>query len=210
MICHPLKTIFIHIPKTGGQSIERVLLDRLGLPREDPSLCLGDNIDLTRGPEKQAHMFASEYVKFGCINQSLFDKYLKFAVVRNPFDRLVSEYKFHLDKLGGISFREYLLEKWPTAGRRDLRRHIEPQVNFLLTEHSECWLVDHVFRFEQLQQELPRFFRDQLGFEAELPHINKSVDERPTREFYDEQTANFVRWFYAKDFHVFDFPLGVP
>lgn len=70
MIIDSLQLIFIHVPRTGGTTIESLF----GQPMCDTSPA--DAIIQKIGVNK-------------------YKSYFKFAVVRNPFDRLVSSYWFH-------------------------------------------------------------------------------------------------------------------
>lgn len=91
MISSKHKCIFIHVPKTAGQSIEQLFLKENNLTWEGRSpLLLKPNNDPAIGPERLAHLYANEYVKFNHISQADFDEFYKFSFVRNPFDRLVS------------------------------------------------------------------------------------------------------------------------
>lgn len=70
MIDHDTKCIFVHIPKTGGTSIE----EAFGYSYSDLMY--------------EKHLTPEEYVsEFG---QDIWDSYFKFTFVRNPWDRMVS------------------------------------------------------------------------------------------------------------------------
>ena len=115
MISHDFRCIFIHIPKVAGQSIEHFFLDLHGLDWDSRgSLLLRHNPDRARGPVRLAHLTAREYVDCGHIGQSDFDAYFKFAFVRNPWARLVSEYHYR-EHHRRQSFRDFVLHGFPEA-----------------------------------------------------------------------------------------------
>ena len=80
VVCHMRKIIFIHIPKTAGSSIEHLLRDegRYEL----------DFIGVRNG--RSTHHYMGIELKM--ILKDLYPKYYKFSFVRNPYDRLISEY----------------------------------------------------------------------------------------------------------------------
>src|SRR5215470_13559254 len=73
MINHQYRCIFVHIPKTAGKSINRFF--RM---------------------EWQKHKDLSCY--FRELQPELFSHYFKFAIVRNPWDRILSDYNFQKKK----------------------------------------------------------------------------------------------------------------
>ena len=85
MINHQYRCIFIHIPKTGGKSVHRFF-----------------------GTNWQDHKDISRYAEE--LTPETFTSYYKFAVVRNPWNRLVSGYNYQKVKKGSqASNRLYLL-----------------------------------------------------------------------------------------------------
>ena len=88
---HQKKIIFIHIPKTGGTSIENYMNI---LNYNNPILKHGygtfKNISFQ-------HFTYSDYNEFLGIH--IFKNYFKFSVIRNPYTRIISEYFWVPDKL---------------------------------------------------------------------------------------------------------------
>jgi site-specific recombinase len=76
MICKEYNSLFVHIPRTAGQSVEHFFLRLLGLCWQDRyRLLLRINQDPKRGPRRLAHLTASEYVSLGYLTASEFDSY---------------------------------------------------------------------------------------------------------------------------------------
>jgi hypothetical protein len=91
MISHKHKTIFIHIPKCGGTSVEVLFLNDLGITfLERSCFVMFPNSNEKVGPKRLSHLTASEMINNHFISQELFDNYYKFAVVRDPFERAKS------------------------------------------------------------------------------------------------------------------------
>ena len=85
MIDHKNRFIFIHIPRTGGSSIERALGHRDWWSIHPPSKHL------------TTHIAKKIYAKY-------WKDYFKFTFVRNPWDRMVSLLKY--GKFYGVELGE--------------------------------------------------------------------------------------------------------
>jgi len=199
------KTIFVHIPKTGGQSIEHAFLTEHGLTWEAraPLLLRGKEAD-EQGPKRLAHLLAREYVKFDYVAPEDFAASFKFAVVRNPYDRAVSEYRFRRATKPSLrrSFREYVLSLEYTS----LERHDEPQADFVLDESGKL-IVDKILRFETLAADFAEVSRQVFGRVVELPHVNKSATDVPP-EAADIDLRRALHRKYERDFDLFRYASG--
>ena len=225
MICRDYNCLFVHIPKTAGQSVEQFFMDLLGLDWEHDreALLLQSNDDPARGTEKLAHLSASEYVDYGYLPQQEFSAYFKFSFVRNPWSRILSEYRYR-NYFHHLSFRDFVLNKLPRPGWDDQYRHVMPQYDMLHDRQGNL-LVDFVGRFESLQQDFDRVC-ERLGIvDSSLPHRNRSDKKsrdlkRKLRnflfmngenrfqnraEFYDDETREAVTEYYRKDIDTFGY-----
>jgi hypothetical protein len=220
MICKDLKVIFVHIPKTAGQSIERFFLEQCGLTWEQRSqFLLRPNSDPQLGPKRLAHLTAAEYVSCGHLSQEDFADYYKFSFVRNPWDRLVSEYYFY-NYHQKYSFKEFVLHGFPGKAMEDDYRHIMPQYDFLYDSQGER-IVDFVGRFENLKADF-NVICDTLNIKRRnLPHVNESKQRKYNRlldlllpfksqkrkysEYYDKETMEIVAERYKKDIETFKY-----
>ncbi len=216
MICHQHDFLFVHIPKTGGQSIAHVVLEHLGLGWEDRGeLLMRHNSDPMKGPERLAHLTAREYIQHSYLSPEDFERLFKFSVVRNPWDRLVSEYRYR-GYSQRFTFPEFVASGLPPEGWGDAYRHVIPQAEFVLDEHGAV-LVDRIVRFEELASELPPLLCS-LGIPIEeLPVVNQSLadgraSERhaPPRyeDYYDDTTRSRVQELYRVDIETFGYTFG--
>lgn len=234
MICKDYKCVFIHIPKTGGQSIEHFLLNSMGLTWDDRSpFLLRFNPDPNLGPERLAHLTAVEYVDRGYLDAVEFGSYFKFAFVRNPWDRLVSEYLYRKHNKH-FTFKDFILRGFPEPDPyKDAYRHVMPQYDFIFDAAGKQ-LVDFVGRFENLQQDFDMVCQ-KLGIEGHpLPHVNSQSERiaqgrkarlkrilfRPFerimkrnqrmryRVYYDRECLEAVSSMYRKDIETFQYTYG--
>jgi len=191
MICKPFNCIFVHIPKAAGRSIEQYFINRLNLDRDNLShrqqLLLTDNTDPSMGTEKLSHLSAAEYIQCGYVSRQEFDNFYKFSFVRNPWSRLVSEYRYR-NFLSHKSFKDFVMNKLPPPGWDDKYRHVMSQTKMLYDDSGHL-LVDFVGRFEHLERDFNKVC-EHFGFDdSHLPHINSS--DKKSREFR-RKTRNFL------------------
>ena len=86
IISHEHKFIFIHIGKTGGTSVEKVLCERLDIDFEN-----------TKKNPRNGHWWKHAWARevrdlFG---SEIWEEYFTFAFVRNPYDMLLSLYSMY-------------------------------------------------------------------------------------------------------------------
>ena len=225
MICHGMRCVFVHIPKVAGQSIEQFFMDRLGLDRDRDreALHLHNNDDPGRGTQKLSHLSAAEYVDCGHMTAGDFAAYFKFAFVRNPWERILSEYRYR-NYFHHRSFRDFVLNKLPAPGWDDKYRHVMPQYDMLHDAQGRL-LVDFVGRYENLQTDFDVVCA-RLGIqESTLPHRNSSDKKSRDRkrrlrnflfrngenghhrldDFYDRETRDAVAELYRRDIETFGY-----
>lgn len=193
MVCDEYKCIFVHIIKTGGTSIERLLR------------------------KSKHHVYAKYYKKrIGC---ERWDKYFKFTFVRNPWDKMVSQY-FYLqrklmegDKNLNLTFREFIVNfssfdesEYTTQHERHKAikiRYNPVQLPWILNDDGNC-MVDFIGRFENLQHDFNTVC-DRIGLPGQqLPHKNKSEHKHYT-EYYDDETRQIVAEKFAEDIEYFGY-----
>lgn len=208
MISHKHKVIFVHVPKTAGQSVEQMFLEDLGLGWDDrATLLLQRNGDSALGPERLAHLYGDEYVGCGHISQAQFDRYLKFAIVRHPTDRIVSEYLYRYQRswFWQRPSPEAFLATQFDSDFTNMARHLVPQTRYLC-DASGKMLVDRVIRFENLATEIPAIAQDIFGDPRPLPYRNKTRKSSSARKTaIRARMEPVIRKMFASDFDAFDY-----
>lgn len=205
MISRKFKTVFVHIPKTAGQSIESVFLEAHGLTWETRAeLLLYPNNDPAKGPERLAHLYAQEYLSYGYLTENEFRDFFKFSIVRNPYSRIVSAFNFRPHDFKQI--REFV-ESARDDNRNDFRRHVTPQVKFLTNDVNGTIVVDNIIRYEDLSRDIPRLFRNIFGKNIDLPHKNAAKQIKISVESLSGSDINFINEFYKEDFETLAYPL---
>ncbi|MDG2046046.1 MAG: sulfotransferase family 2 domain-containing protein [Halioglobus sp.] len=202
-VSHEHKIIFVHIPRTAGESIENCL----GMYGGDPIQFFWgavDNFDVLQ------HNTARE-LKLKIHNDALWDEYTKFSVVRNPFSKTVSEYHWYLRYGPHCSFEDWVIS---LENRIAINRNINiaeighnmPQNSFLLDEHKQL-MMDKIIKFENLEEEFTDFLLAQ-DIVAVLPPASTTKSQmllEDFRDYYDENTAEIVEKIYREDLSAFSY-----
>lgn len=234
MISHKDKCLFVHIPKSAGQSIESVFVSRMGLTwQQREALLLRPNQDPAKGPPRLAHLTAAEYVHLGYISEVQFSEYFKFSFVRNPWARVVSEFNYRRvqgEPAYQCKFKDFLFHHFPKQSTdnhglaKDYYRHVIPQWEFLYDKQGKQ-LVDFIGKFESLQTDFNQVCHLLHIPEQHLPHKNKHVaaglrqrlsqklrqhlpvlSRQPHySDYYDNESVEWVRQRYQQDIDLFNY-----
>jgi hypothetical protein len=191
--------VFIHIPKTGGNSFqlaaERYSDDSLRktLFHHD----LQDRFEVAGKITGHKHFTCEEYVSQLGLDQ--FMSLRKITFVRNPFDRVMSYYFSPHRWLVGSGFSAENVDY--TLDKDEFLRFIEdvPTATSYLTVSGELIEFDFVGRFESFETD----FRKALAFcgiddDLPVPHANRGKGKKLSS--YDADIANAVAERFAEDF----------
>lgn len=182
--------IFIHVPKAAGTAINEALYGRF-----------------------MGHVRASDVDRWGSPAVKALPR---FAITRNPWDRLVSAYRF-VKRGAGIGGpnagrvlhpEQYRIPEFETfesfvtgwLARRDLRRldlAFQPQSLFVCNADGGI-LVDHLGRFEDLDATYA-YLRERLPSLPPLAKSNASGRRVDYRTFYTPELVELVGSIYAED-----------
>lgn len=210
MISHKHKCIFLHIPKAAGTSIERFL--------REIDLDIEQKVLRKRG-------FSS------FLNNHL--GYYVFSFVRNPYDRLVSAWKWgelkfskegklpFYKKEKSVSFEEYVALTTDLDYRKDNENlwseydeyHTLPQFEFFphlngghyfTDKISSNFTCDFIGRFENLYEDFNKVCSDIGIKEFKLPHAYNSKTFKQPFDWTNDLKEK-VYCYYKKDFELFQY-----
>ena len=198
MISHNLRCILIHIPKTGGSSITRVL---------DPTVQVGGDgrqFGYDEGSMAQTNVYLEDkHVSATYLKQKyphIFDKYFKFALVRNPWSHIVAQYEWHtFIKTFTGRFDQYV----------SIYRLYQYSMLDQLTVNGHL-AVDYIGRFEQLQESFD-YVCEQLGISKQmLPHLNLNPKKKYSHytDYYTDNTRRLVELMHRRDIIQFGYKFG--
>ena len=179
---------FIHIPKTGGSSIQSWLLEN--------TKCVN--------PKKSVHWTVSKTKQY-------FDNVGKtFCVVRNPWDWMVSWFEYerkltprHLVNLSSITKlninkethnkqlltkKQAVLDKGFKSYLLEYGIHAPPQYNWASD-------VDIILHFENLNTDFKQLFNTNTN----LPTVN-TTERQAWPSYYDKECKQIMLDYFSKDF----------
>jgi hypothetical protein len=214
LINDDLKIIFIHIPKSGGTSVRRLL----------------ENIPGTRRISGlYTHCSALDIRDY--IGEAVFESYFRFSLVRHPYDRLTSFYNFALSRAleriearkHGRSVKNGISEKtdidtvremtsvspanWITEVEfnshifgQDVKR--KPQVDWISDADGRS-LVTTVYKIEEPNAFVNDFATRFAITNVELPHLNQSNRLFAQRD--NELIQQFIYKYHREDLQRFGY-----
>lgn len=203
---HQYKCIFVHIPKNAGTSILE---------------CFGYH----------GSRWHARYVEYFRANSRFYHRYHKFAVVREPVERLYSSYCYFIKGGNGSSvdkaFRCLIEEKshdFDSFVLNVLDQHLlmqktvlQPQYLYIYNQQLECQM-DTLLRYETLSEDWQKL-AIRYSFPQKLPWLNKSHDdkdekivvsssnEQSSSPKLSDSAAKKVASFYHFDFELLGYKL---
>jgi hypothetical protein len=172
------KLWFIPVPKTGTQSIRARLRGEFGAT-------------FAHEGEIRHHRTASFYRAI--LGREKWDPLFTFGFTRNPWDRMVSLYRY---KNPDLPFKTWLVQKKSDYLERDTFSYF--------SDYKGKIIVSFIGRFEQLHKDFENI-RMRIGMTGEgIPHLNRSR-HRPYREYYDDETREIVEKKFCRDIEHFEY-----
>jgi hypothetical protein len=181
--------IFIHIPKTAGTSILKYF----------------KNTENGQIHEKISHNSYANSV----------GKLKSFAMVRNPYDRLLSIFLHWRDNLKRIKetteFEEFVLnlnkpKLWckPQFVYKWYSRYIDTQVSWI-SNRKNVPIVDYIIKFENINEDFNNFLvSEEFEDIKELPHTNKTSHTN-YKDYYNDDMIKIVENKYKWDLEYFNY-----
>jgi len=193
------KFLFVHIPKTGGNSIQQALIDysedRIVLANHFQDGVNRFGIYSPNIPSRK-HSAINDYASM--LDREIFNDIFKFSCVRNPWDRLIS---FYFSPHNGV-------KTWDRDMFISLVKRVRPMIDYLRVHNTginrakSSIDIDYIIRYERLQDDFDAVC-DKLELpRRSLPHRNKS-DHNYYSEYYDDALLKMVSNLFAKDIELF-------
>jgi len=200
-IRHEQKIIFVHIPKTAGNSITKALSEVDNVP----------NKKRKKSPKiaKHAKAFEVRYL----LGEDIWEDYFTFSFVRNPWDLMVSSYKWWRQKaanrvkryanvarkIQSMDFQEFVNSKY---GKYMINERYGNFFDWL--SNGEEIMVDFVGKVENINEDWAKICEINNLDHIEMPHENKT-DRVSYRDYYNDETRQMVAKRFQKSIKYFDY-----
>lgn len=192
--------LFIHVPKTGGTAIETYFRAIGFAGYFDPP---------TYMPVRPYLKVPPTHYDYGVLKRLYnLDALYSFAVVRHPVRRMVSEYRWALEKstasekLSKMDFGQYLRFMFEQFKRDEnlASGHFKPQVRFVGEK------VSKIFKYEAGLENIIKHVMKDVGFmidgQVRLPTVNNTS---PRKVVPTEGDIALIREAFAEDFTAFGY-----
>lgn len=211
MISHNHKCIFIHIAKCAGSTVENAF----GVDIADQSQNNHKNFFGWDDKNKLylQHATPQELLSYGLIDENTWNDYYKFVIVRNSWDKSISDYFWMLRKefLKG-SFIKYLnrsgkFKKKLTDNSNSEYRgdHLTKQIDYFKL-NGKFIKYDKVLFFDQLKTGLPEVAKDlSLPIDFFDKKINVNPEKKHYSKYYSYRMIKKVKKIYGQDIKFFGF-----
>lgn len=213
------KIIYIHITKTAGSSIEAALGLNVNYVEDYYNRQYLTHHFRHGGSklEEVQHYTLQQYISKGLISDNLANECFKFAFVRNPYDRCLSEWLYQMKmnkEKGWFAYRTTVLLKNSfdafvkhlydlyKKGKLNNRAHDRCQHLYIYNDGKQ--VVDYVGRFENIDEDW-RIIREKIGLNCDLPHYNNGKKKAHYSQYYSESNRKLVEEIYSDDLKLFGY-----
>jgi len=192
--CNKRELIYIHIPKTGGLTIEKILIKNYGFKYFKFEEGRYDFLSDEEGKDgflRYILKYSKESKKYDL------KSFKKFTFVRNPYTRAVSALKY-LSRIYEIDLpeNEILYQK--------LKENVYCYNHFYLSQ-TDCLKddngelnIDYIGKFENFSEDLAKILYEDLGFFQS--DINRIHENMSTNEItFDEDRLKLEIRFHMRD-----------
>jgi len=204
MINHNKKILFIDITKTAGTAIIETLQELY--PKEK-----------WEGKHHSVKNFTADGTKVingrptcSKVTNEILKNYKTFTVVRNPFDRMVSTWHWGLNgDYRNTTFEEFIINVHKNKYTEFNGHRYKTQLDWITNENGDI-KVQHILRWENLQEELDNFFTD-IDFEPIKIYNRNTAKDRSGRnrthyrDYYNEETKRIIEEKYQEDLNFFEY-----
>lgn len=198
-----INILFIHIPKTGGTSVENYFYAKYNIKRTLSTLY--STLTYTFNNHSYQHSTYNELYTNRNYLEIDFNNIKILSIVRNPYERIISDlFFFKLINLEMSPEQIYLQVKFfIETNLFEHDNHKMEQYKYLITETGEINKNIIIMRTENLTNDMKSLGYKDFSFEHNITNRNK-IDYRI---LLNVNSINLINNFYKKDFEYFNYTM---
>lgn len=204
IISHVHKFIFFAVPKTATHAVRQVLRQHLSAEDWEQQMLTGNQTLPIPEIAQIGHGHITVRDLKPHLKQDMWNGYLKFAFVRNPFDRFVSVCAFLNRDNPSFTKSPSLWMKEALQRPRFLQRVLVREQFEQLCDDKLQLAIDSVCRYENLQQNLDAVLA-KLSLPSSSLNVLNASEHGAYSEYYDEELKGLIADLYRNDIEYFNY-----
>lgn len=200
-----INILFIHIPKTGGTSIENYFSSKFNIKLNNESLFLYINKDIQIKNNiiinsSLQHITYKQIIEYNKVFNINFNNIKIITIVRNPYERIISDL-FWYKKINVNSSKEEIfniIELYILS--IDYDNHNIPQYTFITNENKELISNIHILHTETLKNDMVN-----LGYTDFNSYDNIGDKTLNYYNYLNNYSIKLINNFYHYDFILFNY-----
>ena len=198
-----INILFIHIPKTGGTSLEKYFEKKYEIELNRESLYTTDRTDFYYNISYQ-HQFYKTIKENNLHFRVDYNNLQIISIVRNPYNRIISDLFFKnlvKENYTKTEVHNIIKSYLEDANNSTHDNHRIPQYLFLLDENDEIMKNIKIMRTENLNNDMINLGYDDFdNFEQVSDVKNKNY-----YSYLNLESVKLINDFYDKDFEYFNY-----
>jgi hypothetical protein len=204
-----INILFIHIPKTGGTSLENYFSSKFNIPLNNNSLwgfSTDETIDInSKINSTLQHITYKQMVQNNNIFNIDFNNIKIITIVRNPYERIVSDlFYYKLIKTDTSKEKVFdIINKYLELDIYD--NHNIPQYKFITNDKGEIIQNIYILRNESLINDMKN-----IGYDDFNIFENVNPNKVNYYNYLNNETIEIINNFYNLDFILFNYDKIMP
>jgi hypothetical protein len=201
-----VNVLHIHIPKTGGTSVQNYFSSIYKIPLNNKSLFFGltenekikHNLQIDSSLQHISYLTMVKYKHYFNIH---FENIQMITVVRNPYDRIVSAL-FFINRIHKNSTKEDVFKEIKLfLSSKSVDNHNLPQYRFIIDETGEIVSNIKILRTETLNADMHA-----LGYTNFNTRMNVNHHKTDYYGYLNNESIQLINEVYDEDFKRFNYP----